>query len=181
MTGSHWAVVRQTTNCPKSILHFLDFQPILYFFYFFQALENLRKISDGSLDGIEFPNSDPLNKIQVDIKKEDLTDYEVPITSADYSDIDIKSEVLEVNKAGKKRVRNKKSNKFPCLLCGKKYMHQKHLNFHVRSVHEEKKDDALKEENKNTFENKGLWRKDSNERYGNLGCQVAIGGMQKYF
>ena len=179
MTGSHWAVVRQTTNCPKSILHFLDFQPILYFFYFFQALENLRKISDGSLDGIEFPNSDPLNKIQVDIKKEDLTDYLVPTISADYSDIDIKSEVLEVNKLGKKRVRNKKSNKFPCLLCGKKYMHQKHLNFHVRSVHEVKKEE--KEEDKNTFENKGLWRKDSNERYGNLGCQVAIGGMQKYF
>ena len=55
-------------------------QPISYFLYFLQALENLRKISDGSLEGIEFPNSDPLNQIQVDIKKEDLTDYEVPTT-----------------------------------------------------------------------------------------------------
>ena len=145
-----------------------------------QALENLRKISDGSLEGIEFPNSDPLDEIQVDIKKEDLTDYEVPTTSADYSDIDVKSEVHEGKKLVKKRVHNKKSNNFPCLLCGKRYKHQKHLNFHVRSVHEEKKDDTLQEENKNTFENKGLWRKDSNERYGNLGCQVAMGGIQNY-
>jgi uncharacterized Zn-finger protein len=43
-------------------------------------------------------------------------------------------------------------------------MHQKHLNFHVRSVHEEKKE-KNEEEIKSSFENKGLWRKDSNERY----------------
>ena len=35
LTGSHRAVIKQTSNCPKSVLHFLDFQPISQFHTFF--------------------------------------------------------------------------------------------------------------------------------------------------
>ena len=105
-----------------------------------QALETLRQISDGSLDDVEFPN-DQLDEIQLDIKKESLTDSEVP---EDASNIDIKDDPLEEHKIEQFETDEKdypyilkknEEGKFVCNECGNVYKHKEGLKCHIDEKH----------------------------------------------
>ena len=124
-----------------------------------QALENLRQISDGSLDDVEFPN-DQLDEIQLDIKKEFVNDSDINVDDTDIKndpldqskvqvyDLPIKKEKVVKKRAGNSnlnRFLEEKEEKHQCQICPAKFVKKMEAYKHVQSEH------AIKKRERNQF------------------------------
>ena len=128
-------------------------------FFLLQALENLRQISDGSLDDVEFPN-DQLDEIQLDIKKEFVNDSDINVDDTDIKndpldqskvqvyDLPIKKEKVVKKRAGNSnlnRFLEEKEEKHQCQICPAKFVKKMEAYKHVQSEH------AIKKRERNQF------------------------------
>ena len=117
-------------------------------FILLQALENLRKIVDGSLDDIYFPDGD-----FPQIKQEPLIEYDDPMSGNYYdanddaiethtgdSNINVKTEVIDESQIKiengilKRPLKPKKRKSFACTECGLTFTRRK-LREHAYAIH----------------------------------------------
>ena len=113
------------------------------------ALETLRKISDGSLDDVEFPN-DQRDEFQVDIKKEFVNNSDIDVDDIDYKndpldqskvqvhDLPIKKEKNVKKRAGNSELNKclgEKEAKYQCQICPAKFVKRMEANKHLKSDH----------------------------------------------